>query len=119
VSSFLFGVYFMNVYLLVPAFVLGIVLGVLALRSASLLPGIIVHLGCYALILGGGKLEPVSEAFARLPGDWELLARLGIAGTSAILAGLLIVRQVRTSVSPGRLTKLLQLPEWPGPPRSP
>ena len=43
----------MNVFLLPPLFVLGIALGVLALRSGSLLPGIILHGSCNAALLMG------------------------------------------------------------------
>jgi sodium transport system permease protein len=51
VSSFLFAAFHMNVFLLPPLFLLGVALGTLALRSGSLLPGIILHGSCYALLL--------------------------------------------------------------------
>jgi len=50
VSSFLFAAFHMNVFLLPPYFLLGIALGMLALRSGSLLPGILLHASCYALL---------------------------------------------------------------------
>jgi sodium transport system permease protein len=43
-SSFFFALYHMNVFLFVPAFVLGVVLGLLTVRSRSLLPAVLFHL---------------------------------------------------------------------------
>jgi sodium transport system permease protein len=42
-SSFLFAVYHLNVFQALPAFVLGVVLGILTVRSGSLLPGMLLH----------------------------------------------------------------------------
>jgi sodium transport system permease protein len=42
-SSFLFAIYHLNVFQALPALVLGIVLGILAVRSNSLLPGMLLH----------------------------------------------------------------------------
>jgi sodium transport system permease protein len=53
VSSFLFAAFHMNVFLLPPLFLFGVALGVLALRSGSLIPGIVLHGSCYALLLAG------------------------------------------------------------------
>jgi sodium transport system permease protein len=44
VSSFLFALYHFNVFQFVPAFVLGLVLGTLAVHSGSILPGILFHM---------------------------------------------------------------------------
>lgn len=55
VSSFLFAAFHMNVFLLPPLFLLGILLGVVALRSGSLLPGIVLHGSSYALLLLGSS----------------------------------------------------------------
>src|SRR5204863_6050168 len=43
-TSFLFALYHMNVFQFLPAFFLGVVLGVLALRTGSVLPGMVFHL---------------------------------------------------------------------------
>ncbi len=43
-SSFLFALYHMNVFQVLPSFVLGVVLGLLTVRSGSILPGILYHL---------------------------------------------------------------------------
>jgi sodium transport system permease protein len=53
ISSLLFAAFHMNVFVMGPAFVLGVVLGVLAVRSGSIVPGIVLHAGCYLLLLDG------------------------------------------------------------------
>jgi sodium transport system permease protein len=95
ISSFLFAVYFMNVFVLVPAFLLGVALGVLAVRSGSLLPGILVHLGAYALLFSGGRLEPLTEALGRLPDDRLILWRIAISAVCTTLAVALMILEVR------------------------
>jgi sodium transport system permease protein len=62
VSSFLFAAFHMNVFLLPPLFLLGIALGVLALRSGSLLPGFILHGSCYYLLLVGDTGTELANA---------------------------------------------------------
>ncbi len=87
ISSFLFAIYHMNVFLLLPAFALGVALGVLAVRSRSIVPGVLLHLGCYAV----------------------LLARLGEPGAAA---GLLLV--LRALVTPLCALLALALLAWAG-----
>jgi membrane protease YdiL (CAAX protease family) len=55
ISSLLFAAFHMNVFALLPTFLLGVVLGVLAVRSGSIVPGILLHVGCYAVILAGAE----------------------------------------------------------------
>jgi sodium transport system permease protein len=43
-SSFLFAASHLNVFQMVPTFILGVILGVVATRSRSILPGILLHL---------------------------------------------------------------------------
>jgi sodium transport system permease protein len=43
-SAFFFALFHMNVFLFVPTFLLGVILGLLTLRSRSLLPAILFHL---------------------------------------------------------------------------
>jgi sodium transport system permease protein len=43
-SSLLFALYHMNVFQLVPAFILGVVLGLLTIRSGSVVPAVVLHL---------------------------------------------------------------------------
>lgn len=52
-SSFLFALYHMNVFALVPFFLLGLVAGVLTVRSGSILPAILLHTGCNVFIING------------------------------------------------------------------
>lgn len=56
-SSFLFALFHMNVFQALPAFVLGAVLAILAVRTGSLLPGIIFHLIHNGLVIGLVRLE--------------------------------------------------------------
>jgi sodium transport system permease protein len=53
VSAFLFALYHLNVFLFLPAFGLGIVLGLLTVRSRSLVPAILFHFLYNALLLAG------------------------------------------------------------------
>jgi sodium transport system permease protein len=50
VSAFLFALYHLNVFLFLPAFGLGVVLGLLTLRSRSLVPAILFHFAHNALL---------------------------------------------------------------------
>src|SRR5262249_13883014 len=56
-SSLLFGLYHFNVFQFVPAFVLGLVLGTLAVRNGSILPGMAFHLLHNGLLIGLVLLE--------------------------------------------------------------
>jgi sodium transport system permease protein len=78
-TSFLFAVYQMNVFQLVPHFVLGLVLGIIAVRSGSVLPAMAFHLAYNTLVLMAvvpealafvqrqvDSMDPVAEATLRL-----------------------------------------------------
>jgi sodium transport system permease protein len=52
ISSFLFALYHMNVFQAVPTFILGMVLGMLAVRSRSILPSMLFHLLYNGMIIG-------------------------------------------------------------------
>jgi len=56
-SSFLFAVYHMNVFQAVPSFVLGVVLGLLTVRSGSIFPGMLFHLLHNGLLIGVALLS--------------------------------------------------------------
>jgi sodium transport system permease protein len=96
VSSFLFAAYHMNVFLLPPLFLLGIALGVLALRSGSLLPGIILHGAGNALLILGPQAEDGTVGYAVL------------AGCTAAAVALLWWQNRRAG--PGLLVQLLGVP---------
>jgi len=51
--SFMFALYHMNVFQFLPSFFLGVVLGLLTLRSRSLVPAILLHLVYHGALIGG------------------------------------------------------------------
>src|SRR5262249_5135093 len=65
-SSFLFALFHMNVFQFMPSFFLGIVLGLLTIRSQSLLPAILFHLLHNGVLLGSIYLN--REIELALPG---------------------------------------------------
>ncbi len=95
-TSFLFAVFHMNVFLLPPLFVLGVALGVLALRSGSLAPGIILHGSGNALLILGPQAEEGPLGYAVL------------AGCAAAAAALLWWQNRRAG--PGLVAQLLGVP---------
>jgi sodium transport system permease protein len=58
VSALLFALYHLNVFLFLPAFGLGVVLGLLTLRSRSLVPGVLFHFLHNALLLSWARWSP-------------------------------------------------------------
>ena len=83
-SSFLFALSHLNVFQFLPSFILGVVLGILAVRSSSVLPGMLFHLLHNAFVIAPALL-------AGLVGpelDLEQLAhvRLAVAAVCALLA---------------------------------
>ena len=104
ISSFLFAVAHMNVFQFLPTFVLGLVLGVLAVRGGSVLPGMAYHLIHNGLLIG----LTCAEQLAGLP---ELLTtplvRFVIVSLCVSLAALVIWRLVRGTpvVPPSAIVK--------------
>jgi sodium transport system permease protein len=86
ISSLLFAAFHMNVFVMVPAFLLGVVLGLLAVRSGSLLPGILLHLGCYAILVYGAEPGASPLGF----GEMAPALRLGLAVAGLAAAGLIL-----------------------------
>src|SRR5207253_10340242 len=64
-SSFFFALFHLNVFLFLPTFFLGVVLGLLTVRSRSLLPAISFHLLHNSVLIG---LIPLSQYSEGLPG---------------------------------------------------
>ncbi len=90
-SSFLFAVFHMNVFMVVPAFLLGAVLGILALRSGSVLPGIVLYMAASLLLVSGPLLRPGFEAMAgSATGGLALLTTMAVGCT--VMAGLCLWR---------------------------
>jgi hypothetical protein len=77
----------MNVFMLAPAFILGAVLGLLALRSGSVLPGMVLSMAAGLLVVNGPLLRPGFEAMAgSTSGGLALLIVMATAcGTMACL----------------------------------
>ncbi|HYT90276.1 MAG TPA: ABC transporter permease subunit/CPBP intramembrane protease [Gemmataceae bacterium] len=112
ISSLLFAAFHMNVFALLPTFLLGVALGVLAVRSGSLLPGIVLHLGCDAIVLAGAQ----RGGELLLPGSAEgmlLAVRLPVVVvcTAGALAILWLLNRRGTSLGP--LAALVSFPEPP------
>jgi sodium transport system permease protein len=106
ISSFLFAVAHMNVFQFLPTFVLGLVLGVLAVRGGSVLPGMAYHLIHNGLLIGltcAEQLFGVPEVLA------TPLVRFLIASLSVSLAALVLWRLVRRTpvVPPTRVMQAL------------
>jgi sodium transport system permease protein len=73
-SSFLFALFHMNVFQFVPAFILGLVLGLLTVRSKSLVPAIIFHLLHNTLLVSSMYLSSAAASVDQtLPGMIESL----------------------------------------------
>jgi sodium transport system permease protein len=68
-SSILFALYHFNVFQLLPAFVLGLVLGTLALRTGSVLPGMLFHMLHNGLLVGLVMLEATGYPTVRWRGE--------------------------------------------------
>ncbi len=65
--SLLFAFYPMNVFQVLPAFVLGVALGILSVRSGSVLPGMLFHVVNSVLVVGltlVARLLPVNDELA-------------------------------------------------------
>jgi sodium transport system permease protein len=86
-SAFLFSLYQMNVFQFVPHFVLGIVLGLLAVRTNSVLPPMLFHLVYNALLLSPVLLGWTRQGEGR-SGVWELALAVGcaLAGAAVLFA---------------------------------
>src|SRR5262249_23163016 len=67
-SSTLFALYHFNVFQLVPAFCLGVVLGLLAVRSGSVLPGMLFHFLHNGLLIGLVMLDVQGYTGESVPG---------------------------------------------------
>jgi sodium transport system permease protein len=68
-SSFLFALFHMNVFQFLPAFFLGVVLGLVTVRSKSLVPAIVFHLLHNSLIISSMYLARVARGLdSSLPG---------------------------------------------------
>ncbi len=92
ISSFLFAVAHMNVFQFLPTFVLGLVLGVLAVRGGSILPGIAYHLMHNGLLIGLTCIEQTAGVPEVLTTP---LVRFVLVSLCVSLAALVLWRLVR------------------------
>jgi sodium transport system permease protein len=86
-SSFLYALYHLNVFLFLPTFCLGIVLGLLTVRSRSLVPAVLFHFLYNAFLVGSvhaGNL--LDETWTT---DWQQLGPWLSAACLALALGLL------------------------------
>ncbi len=80
-SSLLFALYHMNVFQLLPAFVLGAVLALLTLQSGSLLPAMVFHLLHNALLIGVALLPGFGYEQVEIPRETLLRPAVTIVCT--------------------------------------
>ena len=86
-SSFFFALFHLNVFLFVPTFLLGVVLGLLTVRSRSLLPAILFHLLHNSVLIALIPLSQFSDGL--LPrlvhGVWPALIGVCAVASAALV----------------------------------
>jgi sodium transport system permease protein len=86
-SAFFYALFHMNVFLFLPTFILGLVLGLLTVRSRSLLPAILFHLLHNSVLIA---MIPLRRMSADSPGWIVQPLWLGLIATCVVaVAGLL------------------------------
>jgi sodium transport system permease protein len=83
-TAFLFALFHLNVFLFVPAFALGAVLGLLTVRSRSIVPAVLLHFLYNALLLTAARL-PGGEMSLTPGGPWPWLAAACLAAAAMLL----------------------------------
>jgi sodium transport system permease protein len=91
-SAFLYSIYHMNVFLLAPAFFLGVVLGLLTVRSRGVIPALLFHFLHNAALIGGVSLRDDAKSWGA--SVWGQLA-IALISVSFIAAVVLIWRLYR------------------------
>ena len=91
-TSFLFALFHMNVFQFLPAFFLGVILGLLTVRSRSLFPAMIFHFLYNAVLLSSPALRSMAEEWlaegwvpASLASIWPLFASLCLGTAVAVI----------------------------------
>jgi sodium transport system permease protein len=87
-SSFLFAIYHMNVFQALPAFVLGVVLGVLTVQSASIVPSVILHLLYNGALIGVALLPRLGYTGENVP--FQAVFHPGVTSIFTLLALMLL-----------------------------
>jgi sodium transport system permease protein len=88
-SSLLYALFSLNVFEAVPAFGLGLVLGVLATRSGSVLPGMLFHLVHGGLLLGVGMQRGI-----------DLLSGPPVVAVCTLLAAAVVIAAAYRHLAP-------------------
>jgi membrane protease YdiL (CAAX protease family) len=109
-SSFLFALSHMNVFQFLPSFLLGMVLGILAVRSASVLPGMLLHLLYNALLISPVLLSGLLDKRVDLQAFASL--RLLIAVFCALLAAPVLWRLASRMWTVEQPVPQGPVPEW-------
>jgi sodium transport system permease protein len=99
-SSFLFALYHLNVFQLLPTFLLGVVLGLLAVRSGSLWPPMLFHFLHNGLLVGITNLHGLDTWGIEIPPRALLFFRVSVTGLCTLLAVLILWRM--SALGPGR-----------------
>jgi sodium transport system permease protein len=108
-SSFLFALYHFNVFQLLPAFVLGLVLGTLAQRTGSVLPGMLFHMLHNGLLIGLVMLEAHGLSNGDVAGHG--LMRVALVALSSCLAIILFRRIIRRAADDKGVNELKRRPD--------
>src|SRR5262249_55548698 len=99
-SSCLFALYHFNVFQLMPAFVLGLVLGTLTIRSGSVFPAMLFHLLHNGLLIGLVLLEAQGLTASDVPAT--SMPRLALVLVCSCVAVLIFGRLVRETALDGQ-----------------
>jgi sodium transport system permease protein len=98
-SACMFAFYHMNVFQFLPTFILGAILGLLTVRSGSIVPAVLFHLLHNGLLLGGVWLSRFTGG-AELSAREVLTVRFSVTGLCTLLAVLLLWRLARGAPLP-------------------
>jgi sodium transport system permease protein len=107
-SSLLFALYHMNVFQAVPAFLLGVVLGVLAVWSGSVLPGVLFHLIYNGVLIGVALLPRMGYTDESVPLQ-ALFDPLSTLAFTGLALGVLMTLSRRIAPREPSPSPLLQL----------
>jgi sodium transport system permease protein len=104
-SSFLFAFSYLNVFLFIPTFILGVILGLVATRSRSTLPGMLFHVLYNAVFLGPILFPESADVLGRALSSPPYL-RPALLTVCTLLAGIYL------AISGYRLWALGRSPWW-------
>jgi sodium transport system permease protein len=109
ISSFLFALYHMNVFQALPTFILGVVLGMLAVQSGSVYPAMLFHFLYNGMLLGVPLLARFGYTDESVP--LQAVFHPAVSALFAVLACVLLTALGRR-LSSGGAGNALQGGEW-------